>query len=202
MVDCFKTNALRLLLMALALLWSTAAPAKSTKEFDRHFADGQQAYKEKNYDKAISELEAAYQLDPDPVLLISIGRCHYLADRPREALGYYNRALQGKLGRSEREEVTASVAKATIKLQEQEQKTAEAQRAAEQAKLRELIASRPQAPLSPPKKPFYKTGWFWGTMAGIVATGVLVGVLVARPWERSVAMPSPMPGPGDNVFPP
>lgn len=203
MGDCFKTNVMRFMAITLALLCSTAALAKSPKEFDRHFSEGQQAYKDKNYDKAITELEAAYQLDPDPVLLISIGRCHYLADRPREALGYYNRALQAKLGRAEREEVTASVAKATIKLQEQERKTAEAQRAAEQARIQEMLARQTQPPAPAEKKPFYKTGWFWGTVGGIVAVGVGVGLtagLLLRNNMAQMSTPPNTPADGATVF--
>ncbi len=196
------TNALRLILMLAVLLVAGNVFAKSQKEFDRHVAEGQRAYAEKNYGQAIEEFEAAYQLDAEPVLLISIGRCHYLADRPREALNYYNRALQEKLSRSEREEVTASVAKATIKLQEQERKEAEEQRAADQAKIAALALPAPAPQKPPEKRPVYKTGWFWGTMAGIVATGVIVGVVAARPWDRPTSQAPPMPNPGDNIFPP
>ena len=73
------TNALRLLAMLALLLVAGTATAKPPTDFDRHVAEGQRSYNEKNYDKAIEELEAAYQLEPDAVLLISIGRCHYLA---------------------------------------------------------------------------------------------------------------------------
>lgn len=134
------TNVLRLLLAITVMLLSSPGGAKPSRDFDRHVEEGQRAYNEQNYDRAIEELQAAYQLEPKPVLLISIGRCHYLADRPREALLHYNRALQGKLTRSEREEVTASVAKATIKLQGQERKESAAQRAADQARIAALSA--------------------------------------------------------------
>lgn len=196
------TSALRILLTLAVLMVAGGASAKPSKEFDRHVAEAQQSYTEKNYDKAIEEFDAAYQIDPEPVLLISIGRCHYLADRPRDALGYYNRALQSKLSRSEREEVTSSVAKATIKLQEQDRKAAEQQRAADQAKLLAALTTS-EPPKAPEKKPFYKRGWFWGTLGGIVGAGVIVGLtvgLVARNNSASQMNGPMVPADGVTAF--
>ena len=152
--------------------------ARSPSEFDKHTSAARSFYDEKNYDKAIEEMSAAYQINPEPVLLISIGRCHYLAGRPKEALSYYNRALQGKLSRSEREEVTASVAKATIKFQEQEQQLAEERRAADRAKYEAMVAATTIAqPHATEQKPIYKSGLFWGLVGGSVAViGLSVGL--------------------------
>lgn len=202
MLSWSTTSFLRIVLVLAALTAAGSASARP-KEFDRHVTEAQQSYTEKNYDKAVEEFEAAYQISPEPVLLISIGRCHYLADRPKEALTYYNQALQGKLTRSEREEVTASVAKATIKLQEQERKRAEDQRAADQAKISALAVQATPAPKAPEKKPFYKTGWFWGTIGGVVGASVIVGVTVGLLTRSpsSPQMPTTMSPPdGATVF--
>lgn len=195
-------SAFRVMLTLAVLLLGHGASARSQDEFDRHVAEAQRAYAEQNYDKSIDEFSAAYQLDPEPVLLISIGRCHFKADRPKEALTYYNQALQGKLTRSEREEAVRSVATATIKLQEQERTAAAQQRAADQAQLAALVKTVPQN--TPERKPFYKTGWFWGTIGGVTAASLAIGLGLGLGLSRgSSATAMPMePAPGDNIFPP
>lgn len=88
--------------------------AKTSPAYDQHITDAQRFYAEKNYDKAFEEFDAAYKLNPEPLLLVSIGRCHYIADRPNAALDLYQQALKAKLTRGERDEVMSSIAKATI----------------------------------------------------------------------------------------
>lgn len=46
---------------------------------------------DKNYDRALAEFNAAYEIEPVPRLLINIGRCLYRLDRASEALDYYAR---------------------------------------------------------------------------------------------------------------
>lgn len=186
------------LALMIVCLCNAAALAKSSPAYDQHITDAQRFYGEKNYDKAIEEFDAAYKLDPEPLLLVSMGRCHYLADRPKAALDLYQQALKAKLSRSERDEVMSSIAKATIKLQEQQRREAEAQRAADQARIAQMLADQNRR-VSVEKKPFYKTGWFWGTVAGVAVTATLVGVLVAQPW-RQPESPPPMPGDGAVVL--
>lgn len=168
----------RLSLVLMLLLTVRGVSARSVTDFEKHTTAAQGLYAEKNYDGAIGEFTAAYQLAPEPWLLINIGRCHYLADRPKDALGFYNKALQGKLDRSEREEVMASVAKATIKLQEQQERAVNEQRKAEQARLTAL-ASASLIPSNPPEKPFHKKAWFWGVIGGslsLLTIGLGVGL--------------------------
>lgn len=175
-----KTKLRRLPLLLLLLLLSVVSEAfgGASKAFSQHISDAQHFYTDKKYDNAITQFELAYEIDPEPLILLSIGRCHYLAGRPKEALSYYNRALQGKLSRSEREEVTASVAKATIKFQEQEQQLAEERRAADRAKFEAIVASTTVAqPHATEQKPIYKSGLFWGLIGGNVAViGLSIGL--------------------------
>ncbi len=165
--------------------------AKTSPAYDQHITDAQRFYGEKNYDKAIEEFDAAYKLDPEPLLLVSMGRCHYLADRPKAALDLYQQALKAKLTRSERDEVMSSIAKATIKLQEQQRREAEAQRAADQARMVDLLARQQAA--SPLDKPIYKKAWFWGIIGGsAVATGLAIGLSLGLR-AQSAVMPMEMP---------
>jgi len=180
-----------MLAIALICFCGASAMAKTSPAYDQHITDAQRFYAEKNYDKAIEEFDAAYKLNPEPLLLVSMGRCHYLADRPKAALDLYQQALKAKLTRSERDEVMSSIAKATIKLQEQQRREAEAQRAEDQARMAELLARQQAAP--PPEKPVYKKAWFWGIIGGAaVATGLAIGLSVGlRP--QSAAVPMEMP---------
>jgi tetratricopeptide (TPR) repeat protein len=180
------------LALILVCFCDAATLAKSSPAYDQHITDAQRFYGERNYDRAIEEFDAAYKLDPEPLLLVSMGRCHYLADRPKAALDLYQQALKAKLTRSERDEVMSSIAKATIKLQEQQRREAEAQRVADQARMAELLAQQ-QAAQPPPEKPVYKKAWFWGIIGGVaVATGLAIGLSVGlRP--QSMAMPMEMP---------
>ena len=91
-----------MLAIALICFCGASAMAKTSPAYDQHITDAQRFYAEKNYDKAIEEFDAAYKLNPEPLLLVSMGRCHYLADRPKAALDLYQQALKAKLTRSER----------------------------------------------------------------------------------------------------
>lgn len=184
MFACFKSRWLLLAALWSLLLTASAACAKSSKEFERRYAAGQRLYETGEYDKALVELEAAFQLDPLPQLLINMGRCHYKADRPEEALALYRRALDMKLDRREREELSKSIDRATIRL-------------AEKQKTLSLHAPPPASPIAQPvivdarrndeaEQPLYKKGWFWGVIFGSAAVvGVGIGLAVARPWERA-----------------
>jgi tetratricopeptide (TPR) repeat protein len=186
------------LLIALLLLSGGSSAAKGSRDFDKHITEGSRLYAERSYDRAIAEYEAAYQLQAQPALLINIGLCHYKADRPRQALDYYQQALKAKLTREEREEVLANVAKATIKLQEQQQREAreareaEARHEAERQRLAMLAASRPPPP---PEKPIYKKAWFWAIIGGATVAGLAIGLGVGL---RPMSMPGPNP---DDVIP-
>lgn len=189
-------RARQLVLMLALLLVVARASARSQSEFEKHTTAAQTLYAEKNYNGALDQFTAAYQLDPEPWLLINIGRCHYLADRPKEALGFYNKALQAKLSRSEREEVMASVAKATIKLQEQQQREA-TENAARQAVVQERLAqlSVPQKPLTP----LYKRPLLWGLIGGTAAVGLALGLGLGLGLRQQQPAPT-FPSGTDNIF--
>lgn len=189
-------------LLAFLLVWcvGSQAWAKAPPEFDQRLAEAQRYYTAKDYDRSITELQAAYALNPMPSLLINIGRCHYLANRPREALEFYNRALNSRLTRTEREEVTASVARATIDLQDQQQREAR-EAAARQAALQERLAqlAPPPSPAPEPAKPVYKKGWFWGIIGGTAAVGLALGLGLGLGLKKQ-APPPVFPASTDNVF--
>lgn len=181
-------------ILASVLLYSLAQGSPASDRA-RHTASAQRFYEAKEYDRAIRELESAYAIEPDALLQINIGRCHYLAQRPRQALNAYQRALNGKLSDQQRSEVLASVAKATIALQSQQQTEvakATAQQWAEHDRQTRLAAEA-QKPT-----PVYKKAWFWGVLSGVVVSGVALGVGLGLGLRAEPAM-NPMPNPEDVI---
>jgi tetratricopeptide (TPR) repeat protein len=58
-----------------------------------HFKQGQEFFKVADYDRAITEYEAAYALSNEPLLIFNIGLCHDRAKRPDKALEAFQRYL-------------------------------------------------------------------------------------------------------------
>ena len=200
MATSSKSKWLLRLLLALGLFLTadSSAWARSSKEFDLHVDAAERYYKVDDYDQSIAELKAAYALQPAAWLLINIGRCHFKANRPVEALEAYNQALKAKPSPAEQKELLASINSAVLKRDRQREDELQAQRAATAAQQSVMLTSAPLPVVE--KKPIYQKAWFWGTIGGVVVAGVLVGVLVARPWEQRIPEPSPTPGPTDPVL--
>lgn len=193
------TAPLRIWLALAVLLLANGAAARSANEFDRHVAEAQRSYADKNFDKAVEEFQAAYNLDPEPVLLLSIGRCHFLAGRPSRALDFYQQALRGKLSSSEQKEALASITRATLRLQEQQQREAQesaARQAAVQERLAQLAASQPPPPT---RSPLYRKPWFWGVIGGVTATGLALGLGLGLGLRQNDSGPAPPPRPDDYI---
>lgn len=184
-----KLSALVVLLMASIV--AATAYAKPSRELDQHIAEGRRLYGERNFDGALGEFDLAYRLDADPRLLLNMGRCHYMAGRPKEALEVYKQVLKQRLTGEQRVDVLNSVTKATIKLAEQQQAAA--------AQPPSPTPSVDLAPISPtsqsPKPtPLYRKGWFWGIIGGVTAVGLAVGLGLGFGLRSTSG-----PGPGDVI---
>jgi tetratricopeptide (TPR) repeat protein len=82
---------------AVALVLAVAAPLSSTataEEFAPHVQKAQVCYDAKDYDCAVRELQAAYQIKPVAGLLLNIGHAYLDAGRPQDALTFYGLYLQ------------------------------------------------------------------------------------------------------------
>jgi len=82
--------------VAAALLLGVAATAGAGEDFAPHVQKAQTCYDAKDFDCAVRELQAAYQLKPVPGLLLNIGHAHLDAGRPQEALTFYGMYLQSE----------------------------------------------------------------------------------------------------------
>ena len=56
-----------------------------------HSDKGVSLSEKKSYAEALSEFQAAYAAEPEPRLLLNIGRSLYRLERPQEALDYFTR---------------------------------------------------------------------------------------------------------------
>ncbi|MGK0359368.1 MAG: tetratricopeptide (TPR) repeat protein [Bradymonadia bacterium] len=67
---------------------ATAAPPDAAAQAAQVYASGVAAFKAANYASALTQFERAYKLDPAPVLLYNIARCH-------EEMGNAKQATEG-----------------------------------------------------------------------------------------------------------
>lgn len=89
------------LILCLLLSWVVSAqpaPPKRTPEQEKQWAklqdDAGRYYNRTQYDKALESFEAMYQIDPNPLLLYNIGRCHEELGQKREAQRSYQLFLE------------------------------------------------------------------------------------------------------------
>ncbi|HMG57972.1 MAG TPA: tetratricopeptide repeat protein, partial [Kofleriaceae bacterium] len=89
---------------------AAAQPAPGTRaRAAARFKQGQEFFKAGDYDHAIAEYEAAYQLSREPLLVFNLGLCHDRAQRPEQALAAFQRYLElapsGEVADEAREDV-------------------------------------------------------------------------------------------------
>lgn len=87
-------------LAVLAVLAGQAAPARAEpdpatrSQAAAHFRQGQAYFQHEDYDRAIAEYQAAFDLSAEPSLIFNIGLCYDRTDRPAQALEAFQRYLQ------------------------------------------------------------------------------------------------------------
>lgn len=154
-----------------------------------HDQRGKALASQKQYQEALQEFQAAYQLQPATAILINIGRCLQRLGRNREALDRY--------AAFRRAEPTPDVStKERLNRYEEEARAAAA--SAETGNSSAEVS--PSTPSPPPTehggssakpRPLYKRWWFWTAIgagaAGILAVGLGVG-LTPKPY-REVTWP-------------
>jgi iron complex outermembrane receptor protein len=148
----------RLACLLLATLVFAAAPARADKRDDakKHFQSGKKHHDTGEWDAALEEYLAAYQLDPNPAFLFNIGQVYRLKGDAPKALDYYQRYLEAApnaKGSAEarayaekiKAELDAAAAAARAQQEAEARRAAEAQRAeraAEEARQQQLEAER------------------------------------------------------------
>jgi hypothetical protein len=83
-----------------------AGPSDADKaQARKHFDQGRRLFDLRHYMESVLEFESAYRLSGDPAFLYNIAQAYRLADRPEEAIHYYNTFLKRAPNTSSRAEV-------------------------------------------------------------------------------------------------
>ena len=172
---------LRPIALLLAVL-ACAAPAQAQPEDPiararTHFEAGRALYQLGNYNEALREFAAGYQLAPRPQFLLNLGQCYRKLDDLANARAMYERYLKDAPA-SDPERPQAQQILAEIDKQIAESKTAP-----EPPPTVMTPPSLTPAPASstltttapPPHKSWIKRNW-WVIPVGAVVVGVAVGV--------------------------
>ena len=149
-----------------------------------HLERATQLYKQEQYTAALDEYQAAYILQPYPLILYNIARLHHKQSHLADAVTYYQRYLN--TGSSEQAE-RARLLLDDVQMVLREPAPAEtplvlippAVRIPSSALVPPLTAAVPQG-----RTPIYKKWWLWtaiGLAAGGVATAVGIGVYASGP---------------------
>lgn len=79
--------------LATVLVSPTAATPPTQPEFEKHYNAAIDFYKKGSYPEAIAEFEAAYAVDPQPLLIFNIAQAYRKAGRLEQALAKYKEYL-------------------------------------------------------------------------------------------------------------
>ena len=155
-------------LVAILLVASPVAARELKKEAQVRLDAGLREYQDGRYDRAITEFEAAYSLDPDPDLLLAWAQAERLSGKCKSAVPRYRRYLDSRPG-------TEGVALATSGIDL-------------------CVASTPKerpaecaAPTEPPPLPWYKNPIGGAVVLGVAGIGVGTGFLIAASGNREIA---------------
>ncbi len=173
-------------LVSLAALGAEPAGAQPASEEGRakaaaHFKQGQAYFARGDFDRAIAEYRAAFDLSAEPSLIFNIALCHVRASRPEQALEGYRRYLElapdGLVADEAREEV-ARLVPVVDKLKADREAKLAADRAAEEERRREAErrAAWEKANAPPSKVPLI----VMGGGAAVAVTGAVFHVLSWR----------------------
>jgi len=176
------------LLMLLAL---TAGPARGesrsadgVQRAREHFQAGKRAYEEQQYEQALQQFQAGYDLEPRPGFLLNMGHAARKMGKLRRARALYQQFLRTDPPRAERQSAELFLRDIDRELGPEPGLTvpravprSPPPAGASEAAGADLTA---QAPAAPGPTPFYGRWWFWGAVGAAVATGVVVGLAVGR----------------------
>lgn len=201
-VGCRLRSSTRLLLIGCFLVGLTgSAPAQTapvvpagddafllacqqTVACKTHLDTATQLYGQERYGGAIDEYQAAYVLQPYPLILYNIARLHHKQSQVGEAITYYRRYLD-TAHPTQAERAKQLLAEAQAELVAKDNKPPP-------TPIPPAVALAPAAALSPPllpsvrpvKTPIYKKWWF-GVVIGVTVVGIVtaagIGIYASGP---------------------
>lgn len=177
-------------LATLATLGANPAGAEPTADgrakAAAHFKQGQAYFQLKDYDRALAEYQAAFDLSAEPLLIFNIALCHDRANRPAQALQDFQRYLatapSGPVADEAREDV-ARLVPIVEKLT--------ADRRAEEAHRRDEAAKRAADRAKAQERPDRIRRYVVLAGAAVAVVGATFHVLSWRTRDRLVNAPDP-----------
>lgn len=163
------------------------AAADTRAKAAAHFKQGQAFFQHADYDRALAEYQAAYELSAEPLLVFNIALCHDRAQRPEPALQAFQRYLELAPNGAVADEARDDVARlAPIVDRLAAERAAEAARRTPPA----VIAPIPPPPVPPPA-PSRIPRYVMLAGAGVVAIGVTAHALAWRTRGQLSSAPDP-----------
>lgn len=99
------------LVVALGVVLTAGVAQADRAMARRHFEQGTGAFQQGKYDAAIAEFQTGFREEPLPDFLYNIALAHQRANRPREAVQYYDLFLLLATSSRDRDEAKAQVAR-------------------------------------------------------------------------------------------
>ena len=173
--------------LGLAVLaCAAAAHAQSNDDISRartHFEAGRALYQLGNYDEALREFAAGYELAPRPQFLLNLGQCYRKLDNLEQARAMYQRYLHdAPVSDPERPQAQQILAEIDRQIADKQAAAAAAAAPPPTAPTGTMAApaSAPTATATltaaaPARKPWIKRNW-WIIPVGAVVVGVAVGL--------------------------
>jgi tetratricopeptide (TPR) repeat protein len=144
-----------------------------------HLSRANQLYEQNNYVAALDEYQAAYILQPYPLILYNIARIYHKENELKEAALYYQRYLStGHPDRAARALQLLTEIQQSLEAKPPEPERSPAPLVVEPAP--SLVPAPPPVRGYAVRRPLYKKWWFWA-LIGVATAGVAtaVGVLAA-----------------------
>jgi Tfp pilus assembly protein PilF len=163
------------------------APSLSAEEPDAvararlNFETGRLLYKQGDYEAAARQFNAGYVLVPRPQFLLNSGLCYQKMEQLDKARALYERYLrEAPPDEPDRERVSKWLAEVDAKLGAQ--KGNDQQRRQVDPGVTPSISGQPASNMeltaAPPRKSFARKNWWVFPVAGVVAAGVVVGIVL------------------------
>jgi tetratricopeptide (TPR) repeat protein len=155
------------LLLALVIGSTDAGAKPGTKDKAKKlFKAGKALYAAGEFDDAAAKFTAGYALDHEPLFLLNAAQSYRSANKPAEALRYYQAFIKASPETPLRPQVDELIRELKAKVQPPPRRKPDI-----------VVAPPPPPPPPPPREsaPFYKRWWFW-TVVGVVVVGTAVGI--------------------------
>lgn len=172
--------------ISLVLLFGSlgSARADDIEAAKLHNKNGARLYDLGRYQEAAKEYELAFEAKDLPEFLFNAAQAYRFAKDYLSAIRFYRSYLRRQPDAANRSEVETRVAELEAMIEQQKRASIESAQSKESGQRTSAVTSSP-APIiattasTDQRKPLYKRGWFWGTIAGaavVIAVGIGLGV--------------------------